>query len=247
MRKIETSFIYIIAAFTFLTACDKDNENNLKTPVPKAVDLGIVVNGKTVKWASFNLGASKPEEYGDYFAWGEVVPYYSDGHSQDNPCADWRNGKEEGYCWTSYKWCNGTAKSLIKYNLYDEYGKVDNLRFLKPSDDAARVHLGGKWRIPTLAEWRELFEKCTWEEATEGAVNGLKITGPNGNSIFLPLPGYRYKTTQTDRDVNGLYWTSETIAPSYATIISVDCSNRITHSISSSHRFWGISIRPVTE
>ena len=114
--------------------------------IPDAVDLGIVVDGKTIKWASFNLGASSPEEYGDYYAWGETAP-------------------KENYSWETYELYNGSESTLTRYNNNSSYGTVDNKTEFKDynyADDAARARLGGKWRMPTDAEWTELMTKCTW-------------------------------------------------------------------------------------
>lgn len=130
------------------------------------VDLGL-----SVKWATCNIGASSPEEYGDYFAWGETEP-------------------KEVYVWSTYKWCNGSRNTLTKYCTNKEYGAVDNKITLELEDDAAHVNWGGEWRMPTKAELEELREKCTWMPAKINGVSGREITGPNGNKLFLPYSGY---------------------------------------------------------
>ena len=126
-----------------------------------------------MKWATCNVGASKPEEYGDYFAWGEVEPYYN-GDSQ-NP-TDWKSGKTEGYSWSSYKYCKGEDYDLTKYcnNSSDGYnGYTDKKTFLDPEDDAAHMNWGGSWRMPTKAELEELqnTNNCTWTWTT---INDLR-------------------------------------------------------------------------
>lgn len=162
------------------------------TPVPEAVDLGL-----SVKWASFNLGATAPEEFGDYYAWGEIEPYYEDGYGMDNPCNDWRSGKTAGYNWASYTWCDGSYNSITKYNDNSNYGFVDNKTVLDPEDDAAHVKLGGNWRMPTLEEINELLneDNCKWQEATINGVTGRKVTslieGHTNSWIFIPAAGYR--------------------------------------------------------
>ena len=106
------------------------------------VDLGL-----SVKWATMNVGASKAEEYGDYFAWGETQP-------------------KSTYDWSMYKYCNGSSSTLTKYCNMSSYGNngfTDNKTQLELSDDAARVNWGGSWRMPTDAEWTELYEQCTRE------------------------------------------------------------------------------------
>lgn len=172
-------------------------------PIPDAVDLGLPSG---LKWASFNLGASKPEEYGDYYAWGETEPYYS---SLD-PLA-WKEGKEAGYDWASYKWCMGSAITMTKYcnNVdYGYYGFIDDKTVLDSGDDAAYVNLGGNWRMPTDAEMTELRENCTWESTTLNGVNGRLVTGPNGNSIFLPAAGHWNNTDLDSVGSEGFFWSS---------------------------------------
>ena len=169
--------------------------------VPEAVDLGL-----SVKWASFNLGASKPEEYGDYFAWGETEPYYS---SQDP--LSWKEGKESGYSWFSYKWCMGSYKTMTKYCDYSENGYngfTDTKTVLDLEDDAAHVNLGGSWRMPTAEECTELRKNCTWTWTTRNGVNGRLVTGPNGNSIFLPAAGYGFSTSISGVGSDGIFWSS---------------------------------------
>ena len=132
------------------------------------VDLGL-----SVKWATCNVGASKPEEYGDHFAWGETKP-------------------KSYYRWHSYKWCRGDYDNLTKYCTSSSYGTVDHETQLDLSDDAAHVNWGGSWRMPTDDELTELREKCTWTWTTQNGVKGYKVTSKtNGRSIFLPAAGYR--------------------------------------------------------
>ena len=173
-----------------------------ETATPEAIDLGL-----SVKWASFNLGARKPEEAGRYYAWGETEPYYS---SLDP--LTWEEGKESGYDWPSYKWCMGSYTTMTKYcnkasGGYDGY--VDNKTVLDPEDDAAFVKLGDKWRMPTAAEFRELFEKCTFYRISQNGVIGWSVTGPNGNRVFLPTEaGYRYQESSREVGFTGYYWSS---------------------------------------
>ena len=204
----------------------------------KAVDLGLPSG---LKWAECNLGAEKPEDYGDYFAWGEVEPYYS---SQDP--LTWKEGKSEGYNWPSYKWGNGASSTLTKYNTDSPRGSVDNKTVLDPEDDAAHVILGGKWRMPTDAEWIELIAKCTWTRTTQNGVNGRLVTGPNGNSIFLPAAGRRYDTNFDDAGSLSYYWSSSlyTVLPDLAWYVYF---YSVTVRRNYDYRYHGFSIRPVTE
>ena len=207
-------------------------------PCPSgAVDLGL-----SVYWGTTNIGASNPEDYGDYFAWGETAPYYS----SQSPLT-WKNGKT-GYDWASYKWCNGSYSTLTKYNTKSSYGTVvDNKTVLEPEDDVASVKLGGKWRMPTDAEWVELIDKCNWTWTTQNGVNGYKVAATNGNSIFLPAAGCRGYTYLDFADFRGNYWSSSLYSdgPSNAWFVrfsSTDVDDRI-----SSSRCNGRSVRPVSE
>lgn len=204
----------------------------------KAVDLGLPSG---LKWAECNLGAEKPEDYGDYYAWGEVEPYYS---SQDP--LTWKEGKSGGYCWPSYKWCNGDASALTKYNTDSSRGSVDNKTVLDPEDDAAHVILGGKWRMPTDAEWTELRTECTWTWTTQNGVNGRLVTGKNGNSIFLPAAGYRHNANLGYAGSIGNYWSSslDTDYPFGAWDVSFDSGNVAGYYFD---RFLGLSVRLVSE
>ena len=165
--------------------------------VHEYVDLGLPSG---LKWATYNVGASSPEDFGDYYAWGETKPYYtSRALFYYDPPVNYKNGKT-GYNWASYKWCsNGSLKELTKYT-YD--GGVttesnndppfvgDNKTTLEPADDAAAVNWGESWRMPTVEELNELSRYCTWISTTSSGVSGyLVVSKTNGNSIFLPRAG----------------------------------------------------------
>lgn len=154
-----------------------------------AIDLGFSsYDGYKLYWATSNLSTSglcaNSEDYGDYYAWGETEPYYS---SLDP--ITMKDGKESGYLWPSYKWCNGDYSYLTKYNWNSERGPVDNRTVLDLEDDAANAILGGKWRMPTTIEWDRLKKKCTWTWMKKNDVNGIEVIGPNGNRIFIPACG----------------------------------------------------------
>ena len=149
----------------------------------KAVDLGLPSG---TLWADRNVGADAPEAYGDYFAWGEVTP------------------KTE-YIWRTYKWCNGDYDTLTKYCTNSSYGTVDGKTVLDLEDDAAYVNMGAEWRMPTRSEQDELRNNCTWTWKTQNGVKGYKVTGNNGNSIFLPAAGYRSENSLYNAGYNGLY------------------------------------------
>ena len=188
------------------------------------VDLGLPSG---LKWATMNVGASKPEEYGDYFAWGETQP-------------------KSSYSWSTYKWCNGSSTTLSKYNTSSSNGTVDNKTQLDLADDAARANWGGSWRMPTTEEYYELLEKCTWTWTSQNGVNGRKVTGPNGNSIFLPAAGYRYGASLYDVGSWGYYWSSSLFIenPDFAYPVYFDSSGI---DWDGDWRYSGFSVRPVSE
>lgn len=173
-----------------------------------AVDLGL-----SVKWGAANLGADSVEDYGDYFAWGEIEPHY---YSR-NPMI-WREGKESGYFNDCYAWLDSSTDEYTKYCSRGDYGPVDDKTVLDMEDDAAYALLGEKWRMPTPDEWWELINNCSRTWTSENGVNGLLLTGPNNNSIFLPYTGYYSGTTLCDSGHWGDWWISSLDAsqPCYA-------------------------------
>ena len=191
------------------------------------VDLGL-----SVKWATCNVGATEPEEYGDYFAWGEteLKDYYGS--------------------WFRYKWCNGSSTKLTKYNTKSSYGPVDNKTTLDLSDDAARANWGGSWRMPTDAELTELREQCTWTWTTQNGVYGYKVTskksGYTNKSIFLPAAGYRDENSLSYAGITGEYWSSslDTGNPYYACILHF-LSDHVTRGYE--NRYHGLPVRPVCQ
>lgn len=162
------------------------------------VDLGL-----SVKWATCNIGADKPEDYGDYFAWGETTGY---------------NSGKTYFDWSTYKWCNGSSSTMTKYCTQSKYGTVDNKTVLDPADDAATVNWGGDWRMPTSAELQELLDNCTWSWTQENGVNGYRVTskkvGYTDKSIFLPAAGYRWSDRLSSAGSNGYYWSSSLLTDS---------------------------------
>lgn len=159
------------------------------------VDLGL-----SVKWATMNVGATSPEGYGDYFAWGETTP-------------------KSMYDWNAYKWCNGCHMrfsgpkiSLTKYSTREKYGLVDNKTRLDLCDDAAQVNWGDNWRMPTSNEIKELKDKCTWTWTALNGVMGYNVTGKNGNHIFFPAAGYRFGGELDYAGFYGNYWSSSLLS-----------------------------------
>ena len=188
------------------------------------VDLGL-----SVKWATCNVGATKPEEYGDYFAWGETQP-------------------KSTYDWSTYKYCNGSHTTLTKYCTTSSYGTVDNKTTLDLSDDAARANWGGSWRMPTDAELTELREQCTWIWTTQNGVYGYKVTskksGYTNKSIFLPAAGRRSGSSLDLAGRQGDYLSSSlgTDYPSSAYELYFDSGSVGSYG---NGRSGGSSVRPV--
>ena len=185
---------------------------------PNAVDLGL-----SVKWAMMNVGASCPEEYGGYYAWAETA-------------------EKSTYSWENYKYCNGTDDSLTKYCLSSAYGTVDGKREIEPMDDAARKNMGNVWRIPTKDEMDELIESCDWTVERMNGVQGYRVTGPNGNSIFMPFGGQKSDDEHYNQGGTGFYWTSNLNGSSAGLAVymysgNIDYMGYI--------RPMGLSIRPV--
>lgn len=183
------------------------------------VDLGL-----SVKWATMNLGANAPEEYGDYFAWGEVEP-------------------KEDYSWSTYKWCEGSDRTLTKYCTNASYGILDNRTELDPEDDAVHIIWGGQWRMPTLDELKELL-RCDWQWTSLNGIEGYNVIGPNGNSIFFPTSGeYRGGSLQQVgvRGVNA----ASTLYPSYPGYSHYISFSNSGYSTGRTDRCYGKTIRPV--
>ena len=205
------------------TGTENGNTNN---PTGLENGYGYVDLGLSVKWATCNVGANNPEDYGDYFAWGETTT-------------------KTTYNWSTYKYCNGSPTTMTKYNTSSSYGTVDNKTQLDFSDDAARANWGGSWRMPTDAEWTELREQCTWTWTTQNGVNGYKVTSKtNGSSIFLPAAGYCNGSSLDDAGSDGGYWSSSLITnfPNYAWCVDFSSGGVGRYN---SHRYYGLSVRPV--
>lgn len=206
------------------------------TPSPvEYVDLGLPSG---LKWAKCNLGASKPSDYGDYYAWGETAP------------------KAE-YTWATYKWMQAgqsESKYITKYTFadgqtggiwYDSSGNFigDNLTTLRPADDAATQQLGSPWRMPTVDEIQELKENCTWLWTTQDGVNGHQVDGPNGNAIFLPAAGSRDGSVLKYAGSAGSYLSSSLDTDSYRDR-ALDFW-RTSVKVGLTRRDIGITVRPV--
>lgn len=173
----------------------------------KYIDLGLPSG---LKWAVCNVGASYPEDYGDYYAWGETETKST--YTSDN-------------CST----CNLQMNDISGNSQYD----------------VARKKWGSTWRIPTKSELEEIEDECTWTWTTQGGRNGYKVTGPNGNSIFLPATGYFNGSSLYNVGERGDYWSSTPYDNGgYASIFNFNSSGRYQNW---DNRYYGLTVRPVSE
>lgn len=190
------------------------------------VDLGL-----SVKWATCNIGASKAEDYGSYFAWGETAP-------------------KDSYTWGNYKWANGSETTMTKYCTDSNYGNngfTDGKTTLEPEDDAATVNMGGNWRMPTLEEAKELVDNCTWKWTSKNGINGYEVKSKtNGNSIFLPTTGYRCLGDLNMTQTRGDFWliSLDTDYPCHGVYLSFGIDER---TYLHNNRLDGRTIRAVCE
>ena len=189
------------------------------------VDLGLPSG---TLWATCNLGANLPEEYGDYFAWGETQP-------------------KDNFSWTNYQYCMGSFNTLTKYCNNPDIGYngfTDDLTTLLPEDDAATANWGDDWCMPTDEEWQELYQNTTVTWTTRNGVNGRLFTASNGNSIFMPASGYCNESTPEATGIIGDYWTSslDTDYPSGALSFFFNSSN---YYIGFCNRLYGRNVRAV--
>ena len=192
------------------------------------VDLGLPSG---TLWATCNVGATSPEEYGDYFAWGETQP-------------------KDTYNWSTYQYCMGSDHTLTMYctdtdpHFHFGYnGFYDDLTTLLPEDDVATANWGSGWRMPTRAQWEELYVNAAYTWTTRGGVHGRLFTASNGNSLFLPAAGYRSDVELKFAGIGGYYWSSSLYdCPVYAMgfLFGVDVC-----FVLNGNRDTGRSVRPV--
>ena len=208
------------------------------------VDLGL---SSGTLWATCNLGAKSPEQFGDYYGWGETKPhFYKD---------KWSKPLQEGYygyCWPNYRLCNRSFKTLTKYCCHEMYGNkgfTDNRVLLNPEDDAASVIMGRQWHIPTEEQWQELIDEGVWtwtNNYKNTSVSGYIVANRYNNDvhIFLPDAGFYDTNRFCQGGYTGDYWSSslDRDNSSYARFVSFhydDCY------VVRNNRYYGISIRAV--
>ena len=222
--KFFTLATIFVAAF-MLGSCSKDDEeeNDVNIVEHEYVDLGLPSG---TLWATCNVGASKPEEYGDYFAWGETSP----------------KGK---YDWKTYKWCDGREFTLNKYCTNSTYGLEDGKKELDPEDDAATVNWGSSWCMPSIKQIEELYSYTTTKDTTINGVNGLLITSNNNDeTLFLPAAGWRIDAGLEYVNYQGNYW-SRSLDTEYNHPINMFCTFHGFNGYGGSPRPAGFPVRPV--
>ncbi len=200
MNRTLKAMAAIILLVVFAVSCNKsdepndsDNNNDENDTIVLShgyVDLGLPSG---TLWATCNVGADTPEDFGDYFAWGETAP-------------------KDFYGWKNYQYgnyVNGNFE-MTKYCTEPNWGLngfVDNLAVLEPCDDAATANWGVDWRMPTKEDWDELYRKTTCMWTTQNGVEGRCLTGINGNSVFLPATGF-FLDGELICPGLGIYWSS---------------------------------------
>jgi len=200
----------LLVAITFLVAgCEKE-------PNDDWVDLGLPSG---LLWATRNVGASSPEDYGDYFAWGETSP-------------------KSVYDESTYRYYNSSSTRYTKYT------GSDGLTILQPGDDAATANYGG--RTPTKEEWQELMDNTTIQWTTQNGVNGCRFTGSNGNSLFLPAAGLRGGSSLGGDGSDGYYWSSSLGKGFYGGAEAFGFGSDY-HFTGCSYRYYGFSVRAVRQ
>ena len=199
-----------VLALVQIVLKEDEDDNQPTEEAGEAIDLGLPSG---IKWASCNVGATKPEEYGGYYAWGETE-------------------EKETYTWENYIHCDGTEDTC-----HDLGGDISGTEY-----DAAHVKWGGKWRIPTLNDIKELIDNCIYESTTYNGVKGVIYTSTiNNNWIFMPTAGDGYTMGIIGIGSNCAYWSSTLNTD--ANVYHLDIQNYWA----SSFRFFGHVIRPVTE
>ena len=212
------STTYYYASFTLVG--DVYVFSSVKSFTTEDVPEGAVDLGLSVLWASCNVGATTPKEYGDYFAWGETTTK------------------------SSYSSSNSVPYGLSISEL-ESRGIIDADGNLAAEYDAATANWGNDWRMPTKAEQDELRTECDWEWTKMNGVNGYKVTGPNGNSIFLPAAGYRIDTSLYDAGSYGRYWSATPYSSSNYAFDLYFYSDGCGWG--GSGRGYGRAVRPVSE
>ena len=247
MKKAILLSLAVALALGF-SSCKKENYDlpDGDVTMPLAVDLGIKVDGKTIKWASCNLGATEEYEPGSFYAWGSTT-------------------RKTEYLWKSYPYSNSDGTKFLKYCLPSQAswwageGEPDGLQVLQPGDDVAAKRLGGHWRMPTEKEVNALlttlyspgYFQVVWDfHASSNGVKGVRITrNTTGQSIFLPYSGRMDGNKKEFNGIRGFFWSSTaskgaTDGPDGAFNLGIDINDEGA-GLWSNSRCYGFPIRPV--
>lgn len=181
-------------------------------PIAEAIDLGLLSG---TKWASWNVGASAPWEYGEYYAWGETEP-------------------KDYYDWSFYTYCNGSYSTC--HHIGDE---IAGSKY-----DVAHIKWGGSWRLPSLEQVKELINCCTRMWIQQKGVYGTLVIGPNGASIFLPAAGYRWQDNLYNEGLIGYYWLSTPYPYHECDAFNFNFNSGYWYW-SNNYRSFGFPVRPV--
>ena len=225
LTELVTGSTYYVRAFA-VTPTETFYGEEVNFTLYDFVDLGLPHH---TLWATCNVGANSPEEYGDYFAWAETQP-------------------KNYYYWSSYQYTMDGPYALTKYCSNPSYGYngfTDSLTVLLPEDDAASANWSADWRMPTKEEWQELFQNTTQTWTTQNGVVGKLFTAPNGNSLFIPASGYFWGSELYNAGSNCLYGSSSfrTDFPINAWYFSFDSGN---YQMDGSYtRSGGFTVRPM--
>ena len=212
----------ILCTFSMLPGCSKEED-----PVftGKFEDLGL-----SVKWGETNLGATYREDSGNYYSWGET-------------------GSKAEFQTYNYKWMKDGL--LTKYCMSQDLGEFDGKSSLDIEDDAARTQLGSGWRMPTMAEFQELYEKCTWIWSELNGVRGFmvisNVPGYQDRYIFLPAAGYNPENEVMSDSYYCYYWMSEIDKDDNTPSARIWRASAMNAGSGLSPRYFGIPIRPVHE
>lgn len=211
------SLVLVMIAGLMMLSCNKKNDDDITIPNQENQETNLINGheyvdlGLSVKWATCNIGASSPEDYGNYYAWGET-------------------------------------------NTKNEYNPDNSLTYNVPvSDfsgnsyyDVAKKEWGSTWRIPSSEEISELINKCLWEWTSKNGVTGCEVKGPSGKTIFIPAAGLHVFSSLSSEGVNGYYWSSSPYEDDNkeASYLYFEKSDWYGDGQT---RYFGLSIRPVTE
>ncbi len=222
----QRSAVVVVRAGDLISAVTVTQKSEMKPGT--AIDMGLPSG---TLWADMNVGAETPEDYGEFYAWGETC-------------------QKSTYNWSTYKYCAGTDRSLTKYCNMGDYGfdsLVDNLTTLTSADDVATENWGTDWRMPTNKDVEELIEYTTFEQTTQNDVVGYKLTSKaNGNSIFLPLAGFRDEESLKCEGKEGNYWAAEAYefpSSAYYMFLNKEKAPRLLTAL----RMYGMNVRPVKD